>query len=242
MAEYIFEIENLYKTYQPKAKTMNVPFAVKNVNLKIEDEGAIIGLLGPNGCGKTTLLKILVGMLTPTLGSVKILGKSVGVETRSVVSFLSDAYSLYENYKVFEQIAFYEDFFYDFDKQKAVEMLTRLGIDLNAKIKTLSKGTKEKLSLILTLSRRAKLYVLDEPIAGVDPAARDYILQTIISMKDKNATLIISTHLISEIENYFDRIIFIKNGEIILEGKTEQIRDSHQKSIDQLFREMFKWM
>lgn len=216
-------------------------YALENVNLTVPDEGAIIGLLGPNGSGKTTLIKLIVGLLTPTEGSVKVLGAERGVKTKSIISYLSDAYSLYENYTVQEQMNFYSDFFVDFDAEKAVSMFQRLGIDLNKRIKTLSKGNKEKVSLIFTLARRAKLYILDEPIAGVDPAAREFILETIVAMKDANATLIISTHLISEIEQYFDRVIFIKNGRIVLEGKTEQIRQEHDKSIDALFREVFKW-
>ncbi len=231
---YILECENLTKMYGDN-------LALSNVNLKIEDNGAIVGLLGPNGSGKTTLIKLITGLLTPTAGGIKILGKERGVETKSAVSYLSDAYSLFKDFTVKEQVEFSEDFFYDFNKTKAEKMLSELQINQSLKINTLSKGTKEKLALILTLSRDAKLYVLDEPIAGVDPAARDYILETIIKMKSENATLIISTHLISEIENYFDHIIFIRNGEIVLSGKTEEIRAEKGKSIDELFREVFRW-
>lgn len=232
--EYILECENLTKMYKDN-------LALSNVNLKLEDNGAIVGLLGPNGSGKTTLIKLIAGLLTPTAGSIKILGKERGVETKSAVSYLSDAYSLFNDFTVNEQMQFYEYFFYDFNKSKAEKMLIELQINPALKINTLSKGTKEKLALILTLSRDAKLYILDEPIAGVDPAARDYILETIIKMKNENATLIISTHLISEIENYFDHILFIKNGEIVLSGKTEEIRLEKGKSIDELFREVFRW-
>lgn len=159
-----------------------------------------------------------------------------------MISYLSDAHSLNNNYKVNEQVEYYKDFFLDFDQEKALQMIEELDINPNQKIKTLSKGTKEKLSLILTLSRKAKLYLLDEPIAGVDPAAREYILGTILSRRSENSTLLISTHLISEIEDYLDYTIFLKNGEIVLSGVTREIKEREGKSIDQLFREIFRWM
>ncbi len=216
--------------------------ALSNLTFQVPNEGAIVGLLGPNGSGKTTLIKILAGVLQPTVGVVNVGEKPIGVETKAMVSYLSDSYSLFENYTVSEQMDYYEDFFYDFDRQKAEKMLMELGVDLKSKIKHLSKGNKEKVSLILTLSRNAKLYILDEPIAGVDPAAREYILQTIIAMKNANSTLIISTHLISEIEEYFDYILFLKQGKVALEGHRKEIVEREGKTIDGLFREVFKWM
>ena len=216
--------------------------ALNEVELSVPDTGGIVGLLGPNGSGKTTLIKLLTGLLQPSEGSVQVAGKNIGVETKAIVSYLSDAHSLTDKYTVMEQVEFFQDFFDDFDRAKAEKMIFELGINFKSKIKTLSKGTKEKLALILTLSRNARLFILDEPIAGVDPAARDYILSTILSHKQANATMLISTHLISEIEQYFDYVIFLKEGRVVLEGKTGEIRESEGKSIDELFREVFRWM
>ena len=216
--------------------------ALNEVELSVPDTGGIVGLLGPNGSGKTTLIKILTGLLQPSEGSVQVAGKNIGVETKAIVSYLSDAHSLTDKYTVMEQVEFFQDFFDDFDRAKAEKMIFELGINFKSKIKTLSKGTKEKLALILTLSRNARLFILDEPIAGVDPAARDYILSTILSHKQANATMLISTHLISEIEQYFDYVIFLKEGRVVLEGKTGEVREREGKSIDELFREVFRWM
>ena len=216
--------------------------ALNGVELSVPDTGGIVGLLGPNGSGKTTLIKLLTGLLQPSEGSVQVAGKNVGVETKAIVSYLSDAHSLTDKYTVMEQVEFFQDFFDDFDRAKAEKMIFELGINFKSKIKTLSKGTKEKLALILTLSRNARLFILDEPIAGVDPAARDYILSTILSHKQANATMLISTHLISEIEQYFDYVIFLKEGRVVLEGKTDEVREREGKSIDELFREVFRWM
>ena len=215
--------------------------ALKSLTFSVPDKGGVIALLGPNGSGKTTLIKLLTGLLSPTAGNVKIGGYPVGVETKSFVSYLSDAHSLNNKYTAIEQIEYFEDFFPDFDKAKALTMLRELGVDEKKKIKTLSKGTKEKLSLILTLSRNARLFILDEPIAGVDPAARDYILQTILAHKSSNSTMLISTHLISEIERYFDYVLFLKEGSIVLQGEAETIRQREGKSVDELFREVFRW-
>ena len=216
--------------------------ALNGVNIDIPENVGIVGLLGPNGSGKTTLIKLLTGLLTPTSGEVLVAGKEIGVETKAIVSYLSDAHSLNNDYTVLQQLEYFEDFFLDFDKEKALQMIRELSVDETKKIKTLSKGTKEKLSLILTLSRNARLFILDEPIAGVDPAARDYILQTILSHKKENATMIISTHLISEIEQYFDYILFLKEGGIVLQGEANAIREREGKTIDELFREVFRWM
>ena len=216
--------------------------ALNNLTFSIPDLGGIIGLLGPNGSGKTTFIKLLTGLLTATEGSVKIAGYDVGPETKAIVSYLSDAHSLTDSYTVTEQLDYVEDFFSDFDRQKAEAMIEELGVERKQKIKALSKGTKEKLSLILTLSRNAKVYILDEPIAGVDPAAREYILQSILAHKKENATVIISTHLISEIEQYFDYVLFLKQGNVVLHGVADEIRAKEGKTIDELFREVFRWM
>ena len=231
----IIECENLTKYYKELC-------ALDHLNFSIPDKGGIVGLLGPNGSGKTTFIKLLTGLLTPTEGSVRIAGYSIGVETKSIVSYLSDAYPLNESYTVTQQLEYFEDFFGDFDKEKALQMVQELGVNEKQRIKTLSKGTKEKLSLILTLSRNARVFILDEPIAGVDPAARDYILQTILSHKSANSTMIISTHLISEIEEYFDYVLFLKQGRLVLQGATDEIRAQEGKSIDALFREVFRWI
>ncbi|MBQ8352769.1 MAG: ABC transporter ATP-binding protein [Clostridia bacterium] len=216
--------------------------ALDKVDLEIPAGGGIVGLLGPNGSGKTTLIKLLTGLLQPTEGSVRICDKPVGVETKAVVSYLSDFYSLIESYTVREELDYYADFFADFDRCKAETMLRDLGITDNLKVKTLSKGTKEKLALILTLSRNAKLYIFDEPIAGVDPAAREYVLNTILSNRSEDSTILLSTHLISEIEQYFDHVIFLRQGRVVLSGKADDVRAEHGQSIDALFREVFKWM
>ena len=222
-------------------KTFDDVDAICNINLRVPDNGGIIGLLGPNGSGKTTLIKILAGLLTPTEGIARIAGKNIGVETKSIVSYLSDFHFLNDKYTVVQQIEYYADFFADFNREKAERMATGLGMRLTQKIRGLSKGTKEKLALVLTLSRNAKVYVLDEPIAGVDPAAREYVLQAILANKNKDATLLISTHLISEIEKYFDYVVMLKGGRVEMNGYTEEIRAREGKSIDELFREVFKW-
>ena len=216
--------------------------ALNDVTLTVPTGGGIVGLLGPNGSGKTTLIKLLTGLLQPTSGEIRVDGMSVGVETKAVVSYLSDFYSLNEAYTVREELDYYADFFADFDRPKAETMLRDLAIADHLKVKTLSKGTKEKLALILTLSRNAKLYIFDEPIAGVDPAAREYVLNTILSNRSENSTILLSTHLISEIEQYFDHVIFLRQGRVVLSGKADEIREEHGQSIDGLFREIFKWM
>lgn len=232
---HLIECNGLTKTYGKTA-------ALQDVNLEIPAGGGIVGLLGPNGSGKTTLIKILTGLLQPTEGQARVCGQEVGVETKALVSYLSDFYSLNESYTVREELDYYSDFFTDFDRLKAETMLRDLGIDTTSKVKTLSKGTKEKLALILTLSRNARLYIFDEPIAGVDPAAREYVLETILSNRSENSTILLSTHLISEIEQYFDHVIFLRQGRVVLDGPAQQVRDEHGKSIDALFREVFKWI
>lgn len=216
--------------------------ALDNVDLTLPAGGGIVGLLGPNGSGKTTLIKLLTGLLQPTEGVIRIADRPIGTETKAMVSYLSDFYSLNEDYTVREELDYHADFFGDFDRCKAETMLRDLGITHEQTVKTLSKGTKEKLALILTLSRNAKLYIFDEPIAGVDPAAREYVLNTILSNRSENSTILLSTHLISEIEQYFDHVIFLRQGRVVLSGKADEIRAEHERSIDSLFREIFKWM
>ena len=198
-------------------------------------------MLGPNGSGKTTLIKLLTGLLQPTEGEVQVAGRPIGVETKAIVSYLSDFYSLNQSYTVQEELQYFSDFFPDFDREKAERMLCDLMIDRTQKVKTLSKGTKEKLALLLTLARKAQLYILDEPIAGVDPAARDYVLETILRNRTPNSTILLSTHLISEIEQYFDYVIFLRGGTVVLEGTAQDVREQHGKSINELFREVFRW-
>lgn len=202
--------------------------------------GKIIGLLGPNGSGKTTLIKLLNGLLVPTEGHIFIDGLAPGVETKKFVSYLPERTYLNSWMKVCDIIDFFQDFYEDFDKARAYDMLKRLNINPSDRLRTMSKGTKEKVQLILVMSRRARLYCLDEPIAGVDPAARDYILSTIIQNYDENATIIISTHLISDVENILDDVVFIQNGHIRMVDSVENIRFNQGKSVDALFREVFK--
>jgi ABC-2 type transport system ATP-binding protein len=228
----ILECESLSKKFSGFA-------ALSNVNLTLE-RGRIIGLLGPNGSGKSTFIKIINGLLVPDTGTVKIAGMEPGMETKKIVSYLPERTYLADWMKVSDIIEFFKDFYDDFDPQKASDMLQRLKIDSNKKLKTLSKGTKEKVQLILVMSRKADLYCLDEPIGGVDPASRDYILNTIISNYNENATVLISTHLIAEIENILDEVIFLKDGAVTLHSSVDDIREKEGKSIDSLFREVFR--
>lgn len=229
---YILECSDLTKQYSNFT-------ALDHINLKISS-GRIVGLLGPNGSGKTTLIKLLNHLLIPTEGTLSVNGILVGEETKSMVSYLPDRNYLPEWMKVKEIVEYFDDFYDDFDKEKCDFMLKDLQIDPDKKIKTLSKGTKEKVQLILVMSRNAKLYLLDEPIAGVDPAARDYIIQTIISNYNPDATVLISTHLISDVESVLDDVIFLKEGKILLTSTVDHIREEKKQSVDQLFREVFK--
>ena len=228
----IFECKDLTKKYGAFT-------AVENLNLSIE-RGKIIGLLGPNGSGKTTLIKMSNGLLTPTKGEILIDGKKVGVETKSIVSYLPERTYLNDWMKVKEMVGFFDDFYGDFDAQCAYKMFERLNININDKLKTMSKGTKEKVQLILVMSRKAQLYFLDEPIGGVDPAARDYILNTIITNYNPEASVIISTHLISDVEQILDEVVMIKNGHLVMHKTVDEIREEEGKSVDELFREVFK--
>lgn len=211
---------------------------LKNISIQVES-GRIIGLLGPNGSGKTTLIKVLSGLLKKDSGEVAIAGLPIGIETKKIVSYLPERTYFSPAMKVKETLDFFGDFYKDFNRQKAEEMLTRLEISVESKIKELSKGTREKVQLVLVMSREAQLYLLDEPMGGVDPAARDYILKTILSNYNPEASIIISTHLISDVEKILDEVIFVKQGEIVLQQTVDQIRDQHQKSVDGLFREVF---
>ncbi|NLL01034.1 MAG: ABC transporter ATP-binding protein [Clostridiales bacterium] len=213
--------------------------ALSDVNLSLE-RGRIIGLLGPNGSGKTTLIKIINGLLVPDQGDIHIAGMEPGIESKKIISFLPERTYLPDWMKVSDAISFFKDFYEDFEEARAYDMLQRLNLDPNKRLKTLSKGTKEKVQLILVMSRRADLYCLDEPIGGVDPAARDYILNTIITNYDEKATVIISTHLIADIESVLDEVIFIKDGRLVLHAPVDDIREKEGKSIDSLFREVFK--
>jgi len=213
--------------------------ALDNINISIEP-GKIIGLLGPNGSGKTTLIKIANGLLKPTSGEIIIDGNKPGVETKKVVSYLPDRITLPEWMCADELCSFYMDFYADFDNERAQRMLSELNIDTKKPIKNLSKGTREKVQLILAMSRKAKLYLLDEPIGGVDPATRDYILKTIVGNYEQDASVIISTHLISDVEKILDDVIFLQNGAITLYSSVDDIRENKGMSVDQLFREVFK--
>ena len=232
MSEPLEQITDLSKQYSGK-------LALKEVNLTIQP-GRIIGLLGPNGAGKTTLIKILNGLLQPDAGTVIINGNKPGVVTKSEVSYLPDRPYFGDWMRVKDVFKLFQDFYWDFDRERAAAMCKALGIDESAKIKTLSKGMKEKVQLILVMSRSAKLYLLDEPIAGVDPAARDLIMDTILSNYNPGSTVIISTHLIGDIERVLDEAIILKDGQVVLHETTDAIREREGKSVDELFRDMFR--
>jgi len=228
----ILECNSLTKQYGPTSGLRNVSFSI--------EPGRIVGLLGPNGSGKTTFLKISTGLLTPTYGSVSVCGLAPGVETKAVTSYLPE-YSYLNNWmRVSQMLAFFKDFYSDFDQNKAQEMLRNLGINERDTLKSLSKGTKEKVQLILVMARNAQLYLLDEPIGGVDPAAREYILNTIIRNYNPQAAVVISTHLIYDIEQVLDDVLFLKNGEIVLSSSVDDLRANFGMSVDAYFREVFR--
>lgn len=227
----IVQISGLNKSYGYKQ-------IIKDMNLNLEG-GKIIGLLGPNGSGKSTLIKILGGVLKPDSGNVTIDGKQIGIDTKRIVSYLPERTYLSPSLKVREAISMFDDFYEDFRTERAEEMLNRLNINLNDTIKSLSKGTREKVQLVLVMSRDALVYLLDEPMGGVDPAAREYILKTILSNYNENACVIISTHLISDVEKVLDQVLFIQNGNVILDSTVDEIRDEKKESVDALFREVF---
>ena len=213
--------------------------ALNAVDIRLE-KGKILGLLGPNGGGKTTFLKIAAGILSSTSGEMLIDGKKPGIYTKSIVSYLPDVNYLYKWMRIKDSVEFFKDFYEDFDVVKAKELLEFMKLDENAKIKTLSKGMLEKLHLSLVLSRKAKLYILDEPLAGVDPTAREKIIDAILNNFNEDSSMIITTHLVNDVERLFDQVAFINNGEILLRGDAEELRRTRGCSIDALFREVFK--
>lgn len=220
-------------------KSFGVKTALDGVNLSIAP-GRVVGLLGPNGSGKTTLIKLINGLLTPTAGEVVVCGIHPGEESKALVSYLPDRPCLPEWMSAKQLMDYYGDFYLDFDRQKATDMLTRLGLQKELKVSQMSKGMKEKVQLILVMSRKAKLYLLDEPIGGVDPATRDYILDTIIRNYSEDASVMISTHLISDVENVLDDVIFLREGKISMQASVDDLREQYGKSVDALFREVFK--
>ena len=231
---YTLECKQLYKSYD---KRRNV---IENLNLQIP-EGKIVGLLGPNGCGKSTLIKMVAGLLQPTSGEILICGNPVSEITNSYISYLPERTYFDSEMKVNQLIDLFDEFYSDYDRAKTLHMLRDLGIDINMRLKTLSKGTKEKVQLVMVMSRNANLYMLDEPIGGVDPAARDYILNTIVANYNPKSTVLITTHLISDVEKLLDEFFFMGYGGAILRsGNADDVRENEGKSLDQLFREEFR--
>ena len=228
----LLEIKNLSKSFDNKQ-------ILKDVNLKVKN-GKIIGLLGKNGVGKTTLIKLINDLLVPTTGEILINGKRIGVETKKIISYLPERTYLNKQMKVYEVIDYFKDFYDNFDSEKAKKLLKDLDLDINQSLSKMSKGMQEKVQLVLVMSRKADLYILDEPLGGVDPATRDYILDTILSNFNEDASVIISTHLISDIERILDEVVFIDKGEIILQSDADKLRKKENASIDEIFRRMFK--
>lgn len=228
----LLEVKNLNKKYDDK----NV---LKDINLKLSS-GKIIGLLGKNGAGKTTLIKLINDLLIPTSGEILVKGNKIGVETKKAISYLPERTYLNKQMKVKEVLSYFEDFYDNFDAQKARKLLKDLDLDESQSLSKMSKGMQEKVQLVLVMSRNADLYILDEPLGGVDPATRDYILDTILSNFNKNASVIISTHLISDIERVLDEVVFIDKGKIALHSDTDELRKNENASIDEIFRRMFK--
>jgi len=221
-------------------KNYGTKLALDHVDLTV-DRGRIVGLLGPNGSGKTTFIKLLCGLLQPTSGALEVNGNAPGVETKSVISYLPDRMYFADWMKACDLTDFFADFYVDFDRPKAMEMFLALGIQPNDRLKTMSKGTKEKVQLALIMSRKAQLYLLDEPIGGGDPAARDFIFNTILTNYNENGTVMLSTHLISDIERVLDEAIFLQNGKVVRHDTVDNIREQEGKSVDQLFREIFAY-
>jgi len=220
------------------SKKYNSKIALNSVDLELE-KGKVVGILGPNGSGKTTLIKILTGLLRQSKGTVNIDGQNPGVYTKSIVSYLPDRNFLYKWMKIDDAVNLFKDFYEDFDEEKADELLKFMKLDRNIKVNTLSKGMVEKLNLTLVLSRKAKLYILDEPIAGVDPVARDQIIDAIIGNIGEESTMIITTHLVRDMEKVFDEVVFLSEGEIILKGSAEKLREEKNMQIDDLYKEIF---
>ena len=232
MSDLLIRAEGLTKAYGSKV-------ALQDVNLSV-GRGRIIGLLGPNGSGKTTLIKLLCGLLQPTVGTLFVDGEPIGTHSKSVISYLPDRMYFADWMKATDLFDLFADFYEDFDRARAMHMCAALGVNPGNKIKTMSKGTKEKVQLVMVMSRKAQLYLLDEPIAGVDPAARDFILSTILTNYNEEGTVLISTHLISDIEKVLDEVIFLKEGHVMLHNSVDNIRENEGKSVDALFREIFR--
>lgn len=230
--EELLKCQGLTKKFHQSYALYNLDFTLK--------KGEIVGLLGPSGSGKTTLMKLINGLSTPTSGTILINGTPPSSTTKRVISYLPEKECINENMKISELITYFHDFYSDFDTDCALHMLKDLGIDSKVRLKTLSKGTKEKVQLILVMSRKAQLYLLDEPIGGVDPATRDYILRSILANYNEDATILISTHLISSVETILDRVIFLSNGQITLDAAIDDIRTTYQKSVNALFKEVFQ--
>lgn len=228
----VLEIKNVHKKYLSHPVLEGVGFSIPR--------GKIVGLLGPNGCGKTTILKLISGLLQLDEGEIRINGICPGQQTKSMISYLPERSYLNNWMKISDILNLFSDFYADFDRERAEQMLTDLKISKEEKLKTMSKGTKEKVQLILVMSRRASLYLLDEPIGGVDPATREYILHTILKNFDENSSILITTHLIQDVETIFDQVLFLNQGKIVIDGEVDEIREKYGKSIDGLFREVFR--
>lgn len=228
----VLEIKNVHKKYLSHSVLEGVGFSIPR--------GKIVGLLGPNGCGKTTILKLISGLLQLDKGEIRINGICPGQQTKSMISYLPERSYLNDWMKISDILNLFSDFYTDFDRERAEQMLTDLKISKEEKLKTMSKGTKEKVQLILVMSRRASLYLLDEPIGGVDPATREYILHTILKNFDENSSILITTHLIQDVETIFDQVLFLNQGKIVIDGEVDEIREKYGKSIDGLFREVFR--
>ena len=232
MSENLIECRGLYKSYGLRP-------ALRGVDLEV-GPGRIVGLLGPNGSGKTTLIKLLCGLIQPTRGVLAVDGSVIGPYTKSVVSYLPDRMYFADWMRAVDLFDLFQDFYADFQYEKAIDMCRSLGVEPGDRLKSMSKGTKEKVQLVLVMARRARLYLLDEPIAGVDPAARDFILRTILTNYNEEGTVLISTHLISDVERVLDEAVFLKQGEIVLHNTVDNIREQSGKSVDALFREVFR--
>ena len=228
----LLELNNVYKSFSNKE-------VLENINLTIP-RGKIIGLLGRNGQGKTTIIKLINDLLTPTKGEILVNGKKIGVESKKIISYLPERTYLDKNMKLIDVLKFFEDFYDNFDIKKAKKLLKDLDLDINQKLVNMSKGMQEKVQLVLVMSRKADLYILDEPLGGVDPATRDYILDTILTNFNEGASVIISTHLIADIERILDEVIFIDKGKIVLTSSTDELREKENSSVDEVFRRMFK--
>lgn len=228
----LLEIKNLSKKYEDKV-------VLDNVNLEITP-GKIVGLLGKNGAGKTTLIKLINDLLTPDEGEILVKGQNVGTKSKKIISYLPERTYLNKQMKITEVLEYFSDFYDNFNINKAKKLLKDLDLDINSKIAKMSKGMQEKLCLVLVMSRKADLYILDEPLGGVDPATRDYILDTILNNFSDNASVILSTHLISDVERILDEVVFIDKGKIILHSSADELRKKEKSSIDESFRRMFK--